>query len=103
MRDLILPTLPPWHRNAPHEVLAGADFDACRAVSTARKLNAQLAKDKIKGMRQDEDFARAPLPPTPQSGLSMRLLQHTNLVEIPSRRSSSSGGNCLLRARRQLG
>ena len=49
IRDLILPSLPPWHRNAPREVLVGAIFDACRAVS---------ACDKSGGRRQDEDFAR---------------------------------------------
>ena len=31
VRDVILPTLPPWHRSAPREVLVGAIFDACRA------------------------------------------------------------------------
>ena len=56
VRDHILPTLPPWHRSAPREVLAGAIFDACRAVSAAKKFNAQLARDR--GRRQDEDFAR---------------------------------------------
>ena len=35
-------------------MLAGAIFDACRAVSAAKKFNAQLAR----GRRQDEDFAR---------------------------------------------
>ena len=58
IRDLILPSLPPWHRNAPREVLVGAIFDACRAVSAAKKFNAQLARDKSGGRRQDEDFAR---------------------------------------------
>ena len=58
VRDLVLPMLPPWHRSAPREVLVGAIFDACRAVSAAKKCNAQLAKDKIRGMRQDENFAR---------------------------------------------
>ena len=54
----ILPTLPPWHRSAPREVLVGAIFDACRAVSAVKKRNAELARDKSKGSRQDEDFAR---------------------------------------------
>ena len=36
----------------------GAVFDACRAVSAVKKRNAQLAKDKGNGRRQDEDFAR---------------------------------------------
>ena len=58
IRDLILPALPAWHRSAPREVLVGAIFDACRAVSAAKKRNAQLARDKAKGHRQDEDFAR---------------------------------------------
>ena len=58
VRDIILPMLPPWHRSAPREVLVGAVFDACRAVSAAKKLNAQLAKDKSRGVRQDEDFVR---------------------------------------------
>ena len=58
VRDVILPTLPPWHRSAPREVLVGAIFDACRAVSAAKKFNAQLAKDKSRGRQQDEDFAR---------------------------------------------
>ena len=39
-------------------MLVGAVFDACRAVSAAKKRNAQLAKDKAKGQRLDEDFAR---------------------------------------------
>ena len=58
VRDAILPTLPPWHRSAPREVLVGAVFDACRAVSAAKKFNAQLARDKVGGRRQDDDFAR---------------------------------------------
>ena len=57
-RDVILPTLPPWHRSAPREVLVGAIFDACRAVSAAKKFNAQLARDKSRGIRQGDDFAR---------------------------------------------
>ena len=36
----------------------GAVFDACRAVSAAKKFNAQLAKDKAKGLRLDEKFAK---------------------------------------------
>ena len=59
VRDIILPTLPSWHRSAPREVLVGAVFDACRAVSAAKKRNAQLARDKAKGHRQDENFTRA--------------------------------------------
>ena len=39
-------------------MLVGAAFDACRAVSAAKKFNAQLARDKSKGRRQDDDFAR---------------------------------------------
>ena len=58
VRNHILPTLPPWHRSAPREVLVGAIFDACRAVGTAKKFNAQLARDKSRGRRQDEGFAR---------------------------------------------
>ena len=58
VRDVILPTLPPWHRSAPREVLEGAVFDACRAVSAVKKSNAELARDKSRGRRQDEDFAR---------------------------------------------
>ena len=57
IRDVILPTLPPWHRSAPREVLVGAIFDACRAVSAVKKRNAELARDKSRGSRQDEDFA----------------------------------------------
>ena len=57
IRDVILPTLPPWHRSARREALAGAVFDACRAVSAVKKRNAELAKDKSRGRRQDEDFA----------------------------------------------
>ena len=58
VRNHILPTLPPWHRSAPREVLVGAIFDACRAVSAVKKRNAELARDKSRGSRQDEDFAR---------------------------------------------
>ena len=58
VRNHILPTLPPWHRSAPHEVLVGAIFDACRAVSAVKKRNAELARYKSRGSRQDEDFAR---------------------------------------------
>ena len=58
VRDVILPTLPPWHRSAPREVLVGAIFDACRAISAVKKRNAELAGDKSRGSRQDEDFAR---------------------------------------------
>ena len=58
VRDLVLPALPPWHRSAPREVLVGAIFDACRAMSAVKKLNAQLVKDKSRGRRLDEDFAR---------------------------------------------
>ena len=57
IRDVILPTLPPWHRSAPREVLVGAVFDACRAISAMKKRNAELARDKSRGSRQDEDFA----------------------------------------------
>ena len=58
VRNHILPTLPPWHRSAPREVLVGAVFDACRAISAVKKRNAELAGDKSRGSRQDEDFAR---------------------------------------------
>ena len=58
VRNHILPKLPPWHRSAPREVLVGAIFDACRAVSAVKKRNAELARDKSRGRRQDEDFAR---------------------------------------------
>ena len=58
VRDLVLPSLPPWHRSAPREVLVGAIFDACRAVSAVKKFNSKLAKDKASGHRQDENFAR---------------------------------------------
>ena len=57
VRDVILPTLPPWHRDAPREVLVGAVFDACRAISAVKKRNAELSRDKSRGSRQDEDFA----------------------------------------------
>ena len=36
----------------------GAIFDACRAVSAAKKRNTQLARDRSRSHRQDEDFAR---------------------------------------------
>ena len=36
----------------------GAIFDACRAISAMKKRNAELARDKSRGSRQDEDFAR---------------------------------------------
>ena len=39
-------------------MLVGAIFDACRAISAAKKRNAELARDKSRGRRQDEDFAR---------------------------------------------
>ena len=58
VRDLVLPGLPSWHRSAPREVLVGAIFDACRAVSAIKKHNVQLARDKGNGHRQDEGFAR---------------------------------------------
>ncbi len=58
VRDVILPTLPSWHRSAPREVLVGAIFDACRAVSAAKRRNAQLARDKAEDHRKDENFAR---------------------------------------------
>ena len=54
VRDVILPSLPPWHRSAPREVLVGAVFDACRAVSAAKKFNSKLAQDKS----PDKKFAR---------------------------------------------
>ena len=54
----LLPALPSWHRSAPRDVLVGTIFDACRAVSAVKKRNAQRAKDKSRGIRQDEDFAR---------------------------------------------
>ena len=37
----------------------GAIFDACRAVSAVKRRNAELARDKSRGSRQDEDFAHA--------------------------------------------
>ena len=55
IRDLVLPTLPPWHRSAPREVLVGAIFDACRAVSAAKKRNASLAKSEV----PDKNFSIA--------------------------------------------
>ena len=36
----------------------GAIFDACRAVSAAKKRNVQLANDKSEGLHLDQDFAR---------------------------------------------
>ena len=54
IRDLILPILPAWHRSAPREVLVGAIFDACRAVSAAKKRNASLAKSEV----PDKNFSR---------------------------------------------
>ena len=36
----------------------GAVFDACRAVSAVKKRNAELARDKSRGIRQGDDFAR---------------------------------------------
>ena len=57
VRDVILPTLPPWHRSAPREVLVGAIFDACRAISAVKRRNAELARDKSRCRRQDENFA----------------------------------------------
>ena len=35
----------------------GAVFDACRAVSAVKKRNAELARNKSRGSRQDKDFA----------------------------------------------
>ena len=58
VRDLVLPMLPPWNRAAPREVLVGAIFDACRAMSAVKKHNAQLARDKAKGHRQEEGYSR---------------------------------------------
>ena len=57
IRDVILAALPPWHRSAPREVLVGAVFDACRAVSAAKKRNAQVAKSES----PDKKFARVRL------------------------------------------
>ena len=37
----------------------GTIFDACRAISAVKKRNGELAKDKSRGRRQDEDFAHA--------------------------------------------
>lgn len=53
-RDVILPMLPSWHRSAPREVLVGAIFDACRAVSAMKKRNAALAQSK----GTDKSFSR---------------------------------------------
>ena len=39
-------------------MLVGAIFDACRAVSAAKKFNAKLARNESGRNRQDEDFAR---------------------------------------------
>ena len=58
VRNHILPTLPPWHRSAPREVLVGAVFDACRAISAVKRRNGERARDKNRGRRQDEGFAR---------------------------------------------
>ena len=71
VRDVILPTLPPWHRSAPREVLVGAIFDACRAISAVKRRNGELARDKSRGRRQDEGFARVrfPLPQEPKADL----------------------------------
>lgn len=48
VREVILSTLPPWHRSAPREVLVGAIFDACRAVSAVKKHNAQRRRTRPK-------------------------------------------------------
>ncbi len=58
VRDVVLPTLPPWHRSALREVLVEPIFDACRAVSAAKKFNAKLAAANSRGECRDDDFAR---------------------------------------------
>ena len=39
-------------------MLVGAIFDACRAVSAVKRRNGELARDKSRGIRQGDDFAR---------------------------------------------
>ena len=56
---MVLPMLPGWHRSAPREVLVGAVFDACRAVTAVKKYNANLEAAKARGQRLDEDSAKA--------------------------------------------
>ena len=50
--------MPDWREEIPRQVLESAIFDACRAVRAVKKFNAQLARDKAKGLRQDEDYSK---------------------------------------------
>ena len=55
----ILSKLPDWTKPTPYEVKSNAVRDACLAVSAVKKFNKQLKIDRAKGIRQEEDFAKA--------------------------------------------
>ena len=52
-----LKVLKPEWESVPYQVKRTAVRDACRAMSNVKRFNRQLAADKAKGERRDEEFA----------------------------------------------
>ena len=103
VRNHILPKLPPWHRSAPREVLVGAIFDACRAVSAVKKRNAELARDKNRGSRQDEGFARVRFRSrkNPRQTFTVQANCVSDLGHLPQQARRYANGREVARPREQ--
>ena len=69
-----LKVLKPEWESVPYQVKRTAVRDACRAMSNVKTFNRQLAADRARGERPDEDFARAELP---QSEEPPSVMLHT--------------------------
>ena len=53
-----LKVLKPEWESVPYQVKRTAARDACRAMSNVKTFNRQLAADRARGERPDEDFAQ---------------------------------------------
>ena len=53
-----LKVLKPEWESVPYQVKRTAVRDACRAMSNVKTFNRQLAADRARGERPDEDFAQ---------------------------------------------
>ena len=57
-----LKALKPEWESVPYQVKRTAVRDACRAMSNVKTFNRQLAADRARGERPDEEFAELPVP-----------------------------------------
>ena len=80
IKTAIINSAPERLKAAPYQVKSVAVRDACRAVSSCKKANAELAQARSCGERLDEPFARGrlPKPQAPQTGLLHTLALHHN-------------------------